>query len=71
VTDAAIIGGHAGSTFLVLRSGMHSEGEISDTLKRLRTAGVRVQGGIFNAVPQRARSNYGYGYAGVQEYLSA
>jgi tyrosine-protein kinase Etk/Wzc len=71
VTDAAIIGGHVGSTFLVLRSGVHSEGEIADTLKRLRTAGVRVQGGIFNAVPQRARGNYGYGYAGVQEYLSA
>jgi len=71
VTDAAIIGGHAGSTFLVLRSGVHSEGEIADTLKRLRTAGVRVQGGIFNAVPQRARGHYGYGYAGVQEYLSA
>lgn len=71
VTDAAIIGGHAGSTFLVLRSGMHSEGEIADALKRLRTAGVRVQGGIFNAVPQRARGSYGYRYAGVQEYLSA
>jgi tyrosine-protein kinase Etk/Wzc len=71
VTDAAIIGGHAGSTFLVLRSGMHSEGEIGDALKRLRTAGVRVQGGIFNAVPQRARGGYAYGYAAVQEYLSA
>ncbi|TAM04256.1 MAG: polysaccharide biosynthesis tyrosine autokinase [Paraburkholderia sp.] len=71
VTDAAIIGGHAGSTFLVLRSGMHSEGEIADTLKRLRNAGVRVQGGIFNAVPQRARGSYAYGYAAAQEYLSA
>ncbi|PXW22825.1 polysaccharide biosynthesis tyrosine autokinase [Paraburkholderia caballeronis] len=70
VTDAAIIGGHAGSTFLVLRSGMHSEGEIADTLKRLRSAGVNVQGGIFNAVPQRARNSYGYGYTAVQEYLS-
>ncbi|QGZ63484.1 polysaccharide biosynthesis tyrosine autokinase [Paraburkholderia acidisoli] len=71
VTDAAIIGGHAGSTFLVLRSGMHSEGELADTLKRLRNAGVRVQGGIFNGVPARARGSYGYGYDAVQEYLSA
>jgi len=71
VTDAAIIGGHAGSTFLVLRSGIHSEGEIADTLKRLRNAGVRVQGGIFNAVPQRARGSYAYGYSAAQEYLSA
>nr|WP_180970359.1 polysaccharide biosynthesis tyrosine autokinase [Burkholderia sp. WAC0059] len=70
VTDAAIIGAHAGSTFLVMRSGMHSEGEISDALKRLRSAGVNVQGGIFNGVPQRARGSYGYGYTAVQEYLS-
>jgi len=71
VTDAVIIGAHAGSTFLVVRSGMHSEGELADTLKRLRNAGVRVQGGIFNAVPPHARGSYAYGYAAVQEYLSA
>ena len=71
VTDAAIIGGHAGSTFLVLRSGMHTEGEIAEALKRLRNAGVRVQGGVFNGVPARTRGNYGYGYANVREYLSA
>ncbi|MBN3853614.1 polysaccharide biosynthesis tyrosine autokinase [Paraburkholderia sp. Ac-20340] len=71
VTDAAIIGGHAGSTFLVLRSGMHTEGEIADTLKRLRNTGVRVTGGVFNGVPARARGSYGYGYSAVQEYLSA
>ena len=41
-----------------------------DTLKRLRTAGVAVEGGIFNAVPQRTRTSYGYGYTNVQEYLS-
>jgi len=71
VTDAAIIGAHAGATFLVLRSGMHTEGEIADTLKRLRTAGVAVEGGIFNAVPQRKRSHYyGYDYTVAQEYLS-
>ncbi|HEY1610625.1 MAG TPA: polysaccharide biosynthesis tyrosine autokinase, partial [Paraburkholderia sp.] len=70
VTDAAIIGAHAGSTFLVMRSGMHSEGEIADTLKRLRTAGVTVEGGIFNAVPQRKRNAYGYSYDAVHEYLS-
>jgi tyrosine-protein kinase Etk/Wzc len=71
VTDAAIIGAHAGSTFLVLRSGIHTEGEIADTLKRLRTAGVAVEGGIFNAVPQRKRNAYyGYDYTSAQEYLS-
>ncbi|ABC34437.1 polysaccharide biosynthesis tyrosine autokinase [Burkholderia thailandensis] len=70
VTDAMIFGELAGSTFLVLRSGMHTEGEISDAIKRLRTAGVQLQGGIFNGVPARTRG-YGRGYAAVHEYLSA
>ncbi|WP_323119933.1 polysaccharide biosynthesis tyrosine autokinase [Burkholderia alba] len=70
VTDATIFGELAGSTFLVLRSGMHTEGEIGDAIKRLRTAGVQLQGGIFNGVPPRTRG-YGRGYASVHEYLSA
>ncbi|KGC78554.1 capsular exopolysaccharide family domain protein [Burkholderia pseudomallei] len=70
VTDATIFGELAGSTFLVLRSGMHTEGEIGDAIKRLRTAGVQLQGGIFNGVPARTRG-YGRGYAAVHEYLSA
>jgi len=71
VTDASIIGGYAGSTFFVIRSGVHSEGEIADSLKRLKAAGVHVQGGIFNAMPQRARGGYDRSHAAVQEYLSA
>ncbi|WP_035521793.1 polysaccharide biosynthesis tyrosine autokinase [Paraburkholderia sacchari] len=71
VTDAAILSGHAGSTFLVLRSGIHTEAEIADTLKRLRNAGVHVTGGVFNGVSARAHGKYAYGYAAVQEYLSA
>jgi len=70
VTDASIIGAYAGSTFFVMRSGMHSEGEIIDSLKRLRGAGVHVQGGIFNGMPARARGGYDRSYAAVQEYLS-
>ncbi|MEQ5838437.1 polysaccharide biosynthesis tyrosine autokinase [Paraburkholderia acidicola] len=69
VTDASIIGGYAGSTFFVMRSGMHNEGEIGDALKRLKVAGVHVQGGIFNAMPARSRG-YDRSYAAVQEYLS-
>ncbi|MDE1184323.1 polysaccharide biosynthesis tyrosine autokinase [Paraburkholderia sp.] len=71
VTDASIIGAYAGSTFFVMRSGVHEEREIADSLKRLRAAGVHVQGGIFNAMPPRARGTYDHGYAAVQEYLSA
>jgi tyrosine-protein kinase Etk/Wzc len=70
VTDASIIGAYAGSTFFVMRSGMHSEVEIADALKRLRAAGVHVQGGIFNGMPARSRGGYDRGYAAVQEYLS-
>nr|WP_175225793.1 polysaccharide biosynthesis tyrosine autokinase [Paraburkholderia humisilvae] len=70
VTDASIIGGYAGSTFFVVRSGMHTENEISDSLKRLSVAGVHVQGAIFNAMPTRARGGYDRSYAAVQEYLS-
>ncbi|SMF99410.1 polysaccharide biosynthesis tyrosine autokinase [Burkholderia singularis] len=69
VTDAAILGGLAGATFLVLRSGMHTEAEIGDAIKRLRTAGVYLQGGIFNGVPPRTRG-YGRSYAAMHEYLS-
>jgi tyrosine-protein kinase Etk/Wzc len=71
VTDASIIGGYAGGTFFVMRSGVHNEGEIADALKRLKAAGVHVQGGIFNAMPQHARGGYDRSYAAVQEYLSA
>ncbi|KVE36257.1 polysaccharide biosynthesis tyrosine autokinase [Burkholderia sp. TSV86] len=70
VTDAAILGELAGATFLVLRSGMHTEAEISDAIKRLRTAGVYLQGGIFNGVPPHTRG-YGRGCAAMHEYLGA
>jgi tyrosine-protein kinase Etk/Wzc len=70
VTDASIIGAYAASTFFVMRSGMHSEGEIIDALKRLRAAGVHVQGGIFNGIPARSRGGYDRSYAAAQEYLS-
>lgn len=68
VTDALIVGKLAGTNFLVLRSGAHNEGEISEATRRLRTAGIVVQGAILNGTPQRAR---GYGrahYAAVEEY---
>lgn len=71
VTDASIIGAHAGASFVVLRSGVHAEADIAASLKRLATAGVQVQGGIFNAVPLRSRSFSRAGYAAVREYLNA
>jgi tyrosine-protein kinase Etk/Wzc len=62
VTDASIIASEAGSSLLVLRSGMQSEEEIADTVKKLARAEGRIAGAVFNGIPLR-RSNRGYGYA--------
>ncbi|MEA3120296.1 MAG: tyrosine-protein kinase Etk/Wzc, partial [Paraburkholderia sp.] len=70
VADASIIGAHAGFSLLVMRAGMHRNGEIAESLKRLRASGVKVQGGIFNGMPQRARGGC-YGYYAVREYVNA
>lgn len=62
VTDAAIVAGEAGATILVLRSGMQSEYEITETVKKLERSEANLVGAIFNAIPLR-RSNRNYGYA--------
>jgi tyrosine-protein kinase Etk/Wzc len=62
VTDASIIASEAGASLLVLRSGMQSEAEIADTVKKLERAEGRIAGAVFNGIPLR-RSNRGYGYA--------
>lgn len=62
VTDASIIASEAGSSLLVLRSGMQSEEEISDTVRKLARAEGRIAGAVFNGIPLK-RSNRGYGYA--------
>ncbi|WP_109484182.1 polysaccharide biosynthesis tyrosine autokinase [Paraburkholderia sp. C35] len=62
VTDASLVGEHAGSSFLVMRSGMHRPVEIADTLKRLKVAGIDVKGGIFNGIPPNKRHGYGVVY---------
>jgi tyrosine-protein kinase Etk/Wzc len=65
VTDAAIVGKLAGSTFVVLKAGEHPMPVIQDTVSRLRTAGVNVSGTIFNQVgrPGTGYAGYRYGYA--------
>jgi tyrosine-protein kinase Etk/Wzc len=62
VTDASIIASEAGATVLVLRSGMQSEAEIAETVKKLERADARILGAVFNAIPIR-RSNRSYGYS--------
>lgn len=63
VTDAAIIGRLAGTTMLVLKSAEHPMRAIEETARRLRQAGVKVRGAIFNQVGARVGS-YGYGSYG-------
>ncbi|WGS52897.1 polysaccharide biosynthesis tyrosine autokinase [Paraburkholderia sp. D15] len=62
VTDASIIACQTGSSLLVLRSGMQSEQEIADTVKKLERAEGRIAGAVFNGIPLR-RSTRNYGYA--------
>jgi tyrosine-protein kinase Etk/Wzc len=62
VTDASIIASEAGASLLVLRSGMQSEQEIADTIKKMERAEGRIAGAVFNGIPLR-RSTRNYDYA--------
>ncbi|NML30369.1 polysaccharide biosynthesis tyrosine autokinase [Paraburkholderia sp. G-4-1-8] len=61
VTDASIIASDAGASLLVLRSGMQSEEEIADTVKKVERAEGRIAGAVFNGIPlRRSTRNYDY-----------
>ncbi|MGF6986488.1 tyrosine-protein kinase Etk/Wzc [Paraburkholderia atlantica] len=61
VTDASIVANEAGASLLVLRSGMQSEEEIADTIRKVERAEGRIAGAVFNGIPlRRSRKNYGY-----------
>ena len=64
VTDAAIIGGMAGTTLVVLKSAEHPMRAIEETVRRLRQGGAHVRGVIFNQVGARVGSR-GYGAYGA------
>lgn len=63
VSDAAIIGRHAGATLMVARSGCHPVAELEQAVKRLNHAGVQVKGFVFNDL-NTDRQRYRYGYKG-------
>ncbi|TFW28647.1 polysaccharide biosynthesis tyrosine autokinase [Massilia horti] len=69
VADALIIGAHAGAVFIIARSGVTTEAEINESIKRLNHAGISPQGVLFNDMPLRLQA-YGreYGYAAQLEY---
>ncbi|HIF9217884.1 TPA: polysaccharide biosynthesis tyrosine autokinase [Photobacterium damselae] len=63
VTDAAIVGAHAGTTLLVGRFGQNAIKEIEVTKQRFEQNGIEIKGFILNAVVRKASGYYGqYGY---------
>ncbi|WP_109240868.1 polysaccharide biosynthesis tyrosine autokinase [Klebsiella michiganensis] len=62
VTDAAIIGGYAGTTLLVARFELNTAKEIEVSMRRFEQSGVNVKGCILNGLVKKASSYYGYGY---------
>jgi tyrosine-protein kinase Etk/Wzc len=61
LADALVIGRHAGAVFLVVRAGVSTEREITESIKRLNQAGITPFGILFNDVQPRL-SGYGYKY---------
>jgi tyrosine-protein kinase Etk/Wzc len=68
VTDAAVIGHHAGTSLLVVRFGLNQAREIALAKQRFEQNGVQIKGAIFNAVERRSAGYYSYGY---YEYKTA
>lgn len=62
VTDAAVIGHHAGTSLLVVRFGINQAREIALAKQRLEQNGVPIKGAIFNLVEKRAAGYYAYAY---------
>lgn len=69
VTDATLLGRHAGTTLLVVRHGRHSAAEVTETARRLTNGGVTLHGVLLTDVPKPPlllRTGYTeyYGYEG-------
>ncbi|MGB2079144.1 MAG: polysaccharide biosynthesis tyrosine autokinase, partial [Vibrio sp.] len=59
VTDAAIIGKHAGTTFMVAKANQTSIKELEIAHKRFEQNGIDVKGVILNGMVKNASSRYG------------
>jgi tyrosine-protein kinase Etk/Wzc len=64
VTDAAIIGHHAGTVLLVVRFGLNHSREVEMAMQRLQQSGVEVSGVVFNGMEKRSGGYSPYGYFG-------
>jgi tyrosine-protein kinase Etk/Wzc len=62
VTDAAVIGHHAGTSLLVARFGLNKTRELALAKQRFEQNGVELRGAIFNAVERRTSGYSTYAY---------
>ncbi len=62
VTDAAIVGKHAGTTMMVGRCGITALKEIEAAKQRFEKLGIKVNGFILNAVKLKSHRYYGQAY---------
>ncbi|TKI05779.1 polysaccharide biosynthesis tyrosine autokinase [Martelella alba] len=63
VTDAAIVGRHAGTSLLITRYGINTLKEIKLSINRLEQNGVYIKGAIINSVIKKSSNYYNdYGY---------
>ena len=59
--DSLIIGAHAGVIYIITRAGVTTNGEIKESLNRLRQSGLVAKGVLVNDLKARA-GGYEYGY---------
>ena len=62
VTDAAIVGRHAGTTLMVARYAVNTLKEVQTSLSRFEQNGIAVKGVILNSIFRRATGYQDYGY---------
>ncbi|WP_225758444.1 tyrosine-protein kinase Wzc [Leclercia sp. Marseille-Q4284] len=62
VTDAAIVGRHAGTTLMVARYAVNTLKEVETSLSRFEQNGIPVKGVILNSIFRRAAGYQDYGY---------
>ncbi|SRZ90739.1 tyrosine-protein kinase Wzc [Shigella sonnei] len=62
VTDAAIVGRHAGTTLMVARYAVNTLKEVETSLSRFEQNGIPVKGVILNSIFRRASAYQDYGY---------
>ena len=68
VTDAAIVGAHAGTSLMVGRFEKTSAKEVDVARQRFEQSGIKINGFILNAIEKRASAdeyNYQYKYESV------